>query len=747
MTMVIRALLLILATAQFVACQNILLKDVYLPEATETLSDWEWQKLAAQNTPRADNPNAAPILQPEIAGKTSIYLEKQIVGGSLASLGQFPWQALIYIDNTYLCGGSLILANWVLTAAHCAGTNYKIYLGRISRVTLSPGTVLVLTSISYTHPLYNRTTLNNDIALINLGISVNFTTNISPVKLPSLADANTTFVGILATVSGFGKTGDNETTSNDLKFTQMTVIPNENCSSRYVAGLVVDSTICTVQANTSTCSGDSGGPLVYKDANNTWVQIGVVSFGASTGCLVAPSGRGNKPRWHYCKMTVTMRTLLLILLTTQCALLIAGATISSSLKFQSKTFPNSDPKLSDAEWKKLVDQNKPKIDDKDAKSIPQPKEAGQKKTPDKFIVGGSLATLGQFPWQAFLSIDNAWLCGGSLILADWVLTAAHCSGTTYEVNLGTIGLNTLSAGAVTITTSVSYPHELYNENNLNNDVCLVKLGSPVTFTANILPVKLASLSDATNTFEGTLATVSGFGKTADDQGVSSGLKFTQVTVRSYKDCASYYGTSVVIDSTICTRQQNTSTCQGDSGGPLVYKNADNVWVQIGVVSFGSSDGCLEGYSGFARVTSFLGWMSGKIGQDLSGNVTTTTGPNSETTTTDGTTTTGQDTVTNTTDEVTTTMTTAKPTTTKTVKTTTTKTPKTTTTKTPKTTTTKTPKTTTTKTPKTTTTKTPKTTTTKTPKTTTTKTPKTTTTKTPKTTTTKTPKTTKAKRKI
>jgi len=43
----------------------------------------------------------------------------QIVGGAAATLGQFPWQAFVYIDERYLCGGSLILDSWVLTAAHC----------------------------------------------------------------------------------------------------------------------------------------------------------------------------------------------------------------------------------------------------------------------------------------------------------------------------------------------------------------------------------------------------------------------------------------------------------------------------------------------------------------------------------------------------------------------------------------------------------------------------------------------------
>jgi len=42
------------------------------------------------------------------------------------------------------------------------------------------------------------------------------------------------------------------------------------------------------------------------------------------------------------------------------------------------------------------------------------------------IVGGSKTAQKQFPWQIYLKVDEAWLCGGSVISANWVLTAAHC---------------------------------------------------------------------------------------------------------------------------------------------------------------------------------------------------------------------------------------------------------------------------------------------------------------------------------
>jgi secreted trypsin-like serine protease len=60
------------------------------------------------------------------AGATKVKVGKQIIGGAAAVEKQFPWQTFLIGDDSWLCGGSLIVANWVLTAAHCVD-GYKLF--------------------------------------------------------------------------------------------------------------------------------------------------------------------------------------------------------------------------------------------------------------------------------------------------------------------------------------------------------------------------------------------------------------------------------------------------------------------------------------------------------------------------------------------------------------------------------------------------------------------------------------------
>lgn len=66
----------------------------------------------------------------------------RVVNGNEAPPHSWPWQVSIrYKEHGHICGGALITAQWVLTAAHCADFNEGP----------SPYTVVVGNDISLTN--------------------------------------------------------------------------------------------------------------------------------------------------------------------------------------------------------------------------------------------------------------------------------------------------------------------------------------------------------------------------------------------------------------------------------------------------------------------------------------------------------------------------------------------------------------------------------------------------------------------
>ncbi|KAJ4436546.1 hypothetical protein ANN_16577 [Periplaneta americana] len=228
------------------------------------------------------------------------------------------------------------------------------------------------------------------------------------------------------------------------------------------------------------------------------------------------------------------------------------------------------------------------------------------------ITNGQTASRGQFPWQAAVFADNSWFCGGSLISNTWVLTAAHCIGSTYEVILGANNVNNPESEAVIVSSSSSIIHEGYDSNTLANDIGLVRIPS-VSYSTYISPISLVPRSDQGNSFAGESVRVSGWGLNSDSATeITENLQYVDLTVITNQECNSVYGD--ITSGMLCVSTPGgKSTCSGDSGGPLIHSQ-NGGYVQVGVVSFVSSSGCESGSpAGFTRVTSYLDWIQSNTG--------------------------------------------------------------------------------------------------------------------------------------
>ena len=99
----------------------------------------------------------------------------QVVGGTTAEPGEYPWQVALYKKQGpsfgFICGGTLIATQRVLTAAHCTSGNANSMLVKVGTQTLNSGGTVIAVSGYADHPSYSSSTSQNDVAVLQLANS------------------------------------------------------------------------------------------------------------------------------------------------------------------------------------------------------------------------------------------------------------------------------------------------------------------------------------------------------------------------------------------------------------------------------------------------------------------------------------------------------------------------------------------------------------------------------------------------
>lgn len=245
--------------------------------------------------------NASPYLQTLLrykakiessASETNLNVQPQIVGGTNATQGAYPWMVALLVAEVpnareaQFCGGSLVAPDVVVTAAHCVdgipGPDLiNVAVGAYDLRQIGPNQRVKVRGILMHENYSSGPTIDNDIAIIKLATPQTATTLslITPTEMAALNP------GDMLRAIGFGVLS--ETTfalPNILQEVPLAYVDHAVCdTANAAAGGITNTQICagTVPGQDS-CFGDSGGPLM-ANINGVWRLTGIVSWGISCG--------------------------------------------------------------------------------------------------------------------------------------------------------------------------------------------------------------------------------------------------------------------------------------------------------------------------------------------------------------------------------------------------------------------------------------------------------------------------------
>lgn len=252
--------------------------------------------------------------------------------------------------------------------------------------------------------------------------------------------------------------------------------------------------------------------------------------------------------------------------------------------------------------------------------VPRPTAVG--------VVGGNDAERSEFPHMALLGYgfdeDSAqWICAGSLVSENFILTAGHCIsspslGQVKYVALGILKRTDPSDLWQKYHVKRIIAHPGYKPPSKYNDIALLETQTRVTFSEGVRPACL-HFEEVANDNK---AVATGWGALGRRRELADTLQSVYLEEFPEEECTKLYPQHRLLrrgfdySTQMCYGHHGEvrDTCEGDSGGPLQnrYHISSCQYTVIGITSTGRQCGILGSTGLYTRVYTYLHWIESVV---------------------------------------------------------------------------------------------------------------------------------------
>ncbi|XP_043468773.1 trypsin-3-like [Leptopilina heterotoma] len=233
-----------------------------------------------------------------VCGRRKVALTSTV--GDVAPYGAYPWHAALFhrLSDQYIGAAVVITSTYLLTVAHRVfdlNNNFRVRLGLWSLSVNSYPYFEAYPIFTQVHGYFNRNTLQNDIAIIQIDRAIPFANyvSINSACLPTSMPAT----GTRCWTAGWGVSSfNNGQYQNPMRHVEVPIVSQATCEASlrntrlgFYFNLDRTSFLCAGgESGRDSCTGDGGGALVCEVATNQFQVVGLTSWGVGCGQIFVP---------------------------------------------------------------------------------------------------------------------------------------------------------------------------------------------------------------------------------------------------------------------------------------------------------------------------------------------------------------------------------------------------------------------------------------------------------------------------